>query len=136
MEIIRCKGTEKKLYELVAPLVMNPAVLRQNNNYPFKTTRRHVWFLAVEEGGIAGFMPVKTGEGRPRIDNYYIRGDRDDTLAGLLERVISDRELGGSLTAVVHRRHAGAFRRHGFAPYAESKNYVRMDYDDTREAAG
>lgn len=136
MEILRCKGTEKRLYELVAPLVMSPAVLRQNNNYPFKTTRYHVWFLAVEDGEIVGFMPVKTGEGHPRIDNYYVRGDSDDTLDLLLERVTSDRELGGSLTAMVHRRHADAFRRHGFSAYAESKNYERMDYDDTREGAG
>ena len=38
MEIIRFDGIDKGLYELVAPVVMNPAVLRQNNNYPFKTT--------------------------------------------------------------------------------------------------
>lgn len=134
MEIIRCEGTERRLYELVAPLVMNPAVLRQNNNYPFKTTFRHVWFLAVEEGEVVGFMPVKTGEGRPRIDNYYVRGGSDDTFDLLLERVTSDREFGGLLTAMVHRRHADAFRRHGFVTYDESKNYEKMDYNDTRGA--
>lgn len=121
MEILRCEGTDRRLYELVAPLVMNPAVLRQNNNYPFKTTRHHVWFLAVEDGVIAGFMPVRTGDGRPRIDNYYVRGDSDDTLGLLLERVLSDRDLGGPLTAVVHRRH-------GFTAYAGSKNYEKMDH--------
>ena len=35
MKIMTLQGTDKLLYELVAPLVMNPAILRQNNNYPF-----------------------------------------------------------------------------------------------------
>ena len=43
MKIMTLQGTDKLLYELVAPLVMNPAILRQNNNYPFKTSRSHVW---------------------------------------------------------------------------------------------
>jgi hypothetical protein len=42
MKIMTLQGTDKLLYELVAPLVMNPAILRQNNNYPFKTSR-FVW---------------------------------------------------------------------------------------------
>lgn len=52
-------GTDKLLYELVAPLVMNPAILRQNNNYPFKTSRSHVWYIAFHETAVVGFMPVK-----------------------------------------------------------------------------
>ena len=59
MEIIRFDGIDKGLYELVAPVVMNPAVLRQNNNYPFKTTFRYVWHVAVEDGAVMGFMPLK-----------------------------------------------------------------------------
>ena len=38
MNIERFSGTDERLYRAVAPLVMNPAVLRQNNNYPFKTS--------------------------------------------------------------------------------------------------
>ncbi len=34
-QIVELKGTEKRLYQLVAPLVMNPVVLKQNYNYPF-----------------------------------------------------------------------------------------------------
>lgn len=50
MEILRINGTDRRLYDVLAPLVMNPAVLRQNNNYPFKTTPRHVWFVALKDG--------------------------------------------------------------------------------------
>lgn len=34
IQIIQLKGTDRRLYELVAPLVMNPDVLKQNYNYP------------------------------------------------------------------------------------------------------
>ena len=40
MDIVKLQGTDRKLYEFVCPLVMNPAILRQNNNYPFKTGPR------------------------------------------------------------------------------------------------
>ena len=35
VQIIQLQGTDKRLYELVAPLVMNPEILKQNYNYPF-----------------------------------------------------------------------------------------------------
>ena len=35
MNILKLQGLDGRLFDLVAPLVMNPAVLRQNNNYPF-----------------------------------------------------------------------------------------------------
>ena len=47
-QIIELNGTEKRLYQLVAPLVMNPKVLKQNNNYPFRTSENFKWFVAVE----------------------------------------------------------------------------------------
>ncbi len=47
MEVISLHGTEDRLYELVARLVMNPDIIRQNNNYPFKTTPQHIWYMYV-----------------------------------------------------------------------------------------
>ena len=49
IQIIQLKGTDRRLYELVAPLVMNPDVLKQNclvcgsrkeESYRFYTRRR------------------------------------------------------------------------------------------------
>ena len=34
IQTIQVQGTEKRLYQLIAPLVMNPDVLSANNNYP------------------------------------------------------------------------------------------------------
>lgn len=130
MDIIRLNGTDTKLYELVAPLVMNPAILRQNNNYPFKTTHRHRWFIALDGNGtVAGFMPVKdTGE-RPCIDNYYIRGDEEAVIDRLLGAIKEDPAYNGTLTAVVHKRHVAVFAKNGFSTFLEWKNYNKMDYN-------
>ena len=55
-QIVELKGTEKRLYQLVAPLVMNPVVLKQNYNYPFRTSENFIWFVAVEGKEIVGFI--------------------------------------------------------------------------------
>ena len=98
-------GNGQIVYELVAPLVMNPAILRQNNNYPFKTSRSHVWYIAFHETAVVGFMPVKKGHIYYSIDNYFVSGDDPSVLSELLEEVIKDFSSQASLMAVVHKRH-------------------------------
>ena len=60
VQIIQLQGTDKRLYELVAPLVMNPEILKQNYNYPFRTSEDFVWFVAVDKKKVIGFY---TGRG-------------------------------------------------------------------------
>ena len=72
MHIEVLHGTEKRLYELVGELVMDPVVLRQNDNVAFKTTAQHTWFVALREGKCIGFLPVKSKGERGEINNYYI----------------------------------------------------------------
>ena len=91
MNILKLQGLDSRLFNLVAPLVMSPAVLRQNNNYPFKTTRNHVWYIAVNEGRVLGFMPVKMTLMNNCIDNYYISGDNPTVIEGILDRSIRPR---------------------------------------------
>ena len=59
MQIIQLKGKDKHLYRLLAPLVMDPEVIRANNNYPFKTGEEYVWFIAIEDKEVLGFVPVE-----------------------------------------------------------------------------
>ena len=72
MHIEVLHGTEKRLYELVGALVMDPVVLRQNDNVAFKTTAQHTWFVAVKKGECIGFLPVKSKGEKGEINNYYI----------------------------------------------------------------
>lgn len=132
MDIIRLNGTDGRLYSLVAPLVMNPAVLRQNNNYPFKTSHNYTWYIAVEDDVVVGFMPVKDAAGKLCIDNYYIRGDAGATIDRLLACVTGDADRGRTLIAVVHKRHVNDFVRSGFRTFLEWKNYDKMEYNIQR----
>ena len=73
MTVEKLDGTSPRLYALVAPLVMRRSVLRQNNNYPFWTSRSHTWFVAWEGENVRsvtltrhaevfraeGFVPVR-----------------------------------------------------------------------------
>ena len=58
IQIVQLHGTDKKLYELVAPLVMSPEVLKQNYNYPFRTSEEYEWFVALDNKHVVGFVPV------------------------------------------------------------------------------
>ena len=89
MKIVQLPGTDRRLYELVAPLVMNPAVLKQNYNYPFRTSEDFVWFIALEDNAVVGFMPVEKKKGELVINNYYIKGNDEGILKQLLEEAIN-----------------------------------------------
>ena len=85
IQIMKLNGTDKQLYKLVAPLVMDPEVLKMNNNYPFKTTDKFVWFVAVSGKKVVGFIPIEQRGNVAIINNYYI----DKTI--LIEQVVETR---------------------------------------------
>ena len=58
IQVIQLKGKDKHLYQLLAPLVMDPDVIRANNNYPFKTSEDFVWYIAIDNRDVIGFIPV------------------------------------------------------------------------------
>ena len=88
IQTIQVQGTEKRLYQLIAPLVMNPDVLSANNNYPFKTTEQYVWFIAIDKKSVVGFMPVEHRRSGCVINNYYVSGDNRETLSLLISSVL------------------------------------------------
>lgn len=133
MDIVKLQGTDKKLYEFVASLVMNPAVLRQNNNYPFKTGPKYIWYIAVEKDQTIGFIPVKkTPTDNCLIDNYYIKEDNETVLNKLLIEIIADKK--NELWATVHKRHVKQFVQNGFLTHIEWKNYEKMLYRPKKKA--
>lgn len=93
IRVIELKGKDKHLYQLLAPLVMDPAVIRANNNYPFKTSENFVWFIAIKNREVAGFIPVEQKNGNTAIiNNYYVAAngeEREEMLSLLLNAVIS-----------------------------------------------
>lgn len=127
MKIEKLAGTDARLYERVAFLVMNPEVLRQNNNYPFKTSEDYVWFVALEKNEeVVGFMPVEIRRNYVVINNYHIKEDSAPVLRKLIDSVW--KEFGGkyAVRAVAHVRHAALFAMKGFEVSKEWTLYKKM----------
>ena len=129
IQIIQLKGTDRRLYELVAPLVMNPDVLKQNYNYPFRTSEDFVWFVAVEKRKVIGFIPVEEKKKECIINNYYIEDTNESTLKLLLEKVISNTTAGKELTSVTFMEHCSLFKELGFSEEKVWTRYVKMKKD-------
>ena len=72
IQTIQLHGTDKQLYKIVAPLVMDPEVLKMNNNYPFKTTDKFIWFIAASGKHVVGFLPVERRGKEAIINNIDI----------------------------------------------------------------
>jgi len=99
-------------------------VLRQNNNYPFKTTPQHTWYICLEEGVVTGFMPAKVSGNGLYIDNYYISDDNPEVLDGLIGYILSSTDR--PVTALCHKRHTNAFRLRGFMTCTVFAQYNKM----------
>ena len=88
IQVIQLKGKDKHLYQLLAPLVMDPDVIRANNNYPFKTSEDFVWYRDV-----IGFIPVEQKSGKKAvINNYYVAAvdeKRKEILSLLLSSIVT-----------------------------------------------
>lgn len=96
IQIMQLKGKDEQLYRLLAPMVMDPEVIRANNNYPFKTGEEYVWFIAIDDKDkeVVGFVPVEQkGRKRAIINNYYVKAEsagRGEILSYLLSAVIAE----------------------------------------------
>ena len=122
MDIEKLHGTDPRLYQLVAPLVMSIPVLRYNNNYPFKTSVHHKWLVAIDIKSTGAC-----------IDNYYVSGGNSLLLSALID--FAKKEFAGEqpLFAVSHTRDAETFKTNGFIVSKEWKLYIKMVYPPTYE---
>ena len=127
MEITICKGTDPYLYQWVGPLVMDKAVIKYNNNYPFKTAENYAWHIAFEGGQVLGFVPMELRKTRAIFNNYYVAKDSPEVLEALL-RHVKDTYGMSPIEVVAHTRHAELFQRNGFEPFITWKKYVKLMY--------
>lgn len=129
IQIIQLKGTEKRLYQLVAPLVMSPEVLKQNYNYPFRTSEDYVWFVALDNKHVVGFIPVEKKKRECVINNYYVKDKDVETLRLLMNAVIDALDEENSLTAISFLEDKDVFRELKFNEEKVWTRYVKMKKD-------
>lgn len=130
MKIECFKGDEEKLYQKVAHLVMDPKVLKENNNYPFKTSENYRWFVASVKRKVVGFMPVEYKNGYMVLNNY-VYGKDEQVLDALIKAVIQkyeEEEMEMDMLAVVQRCDMDVFQRNDFGIVKEWKLYVKMEW--------
>ncbi|MDE5543976.1 MAG: hypothetical protein K2I83_01010 [Bacteroidales bacterium] len=129
-------GQSDRLYSLVAPLVMDRNVLRQNHNYPFWTSSAHIWFVALnQKNEVVAFFPLEiNGRNEARINNYYMRQARKNVFQALMDEIFAycDREY--SLNAVVLMQHKKLFEALGFQTTKEWRLYAKMEYVPKKRA--
>ena len=113
--VVKMAGTSPELYSCIAPLVMNPEIIKYNHNYPFKTSESFVWFVASSEEQVVGFFPVEVRKKSAVINNYYVSNNDEDVFLSLLETVINE-FMGAEkvLEAVVQKPHESFFLAQGF----------------------
>ena len=128
MVIERLAGTDVQLYRLIAPLVMNPGILRQNHDYPFKTSKSHIWFGGLKDSVVVGFIPVELRGKSAVINNYYVSGDDSSVLISMLQEAIQNFGEKYKLQSVTHTRHISDFQSKGFSTIRTWKLYVKMEY--------
>jgi hypothetical protein len=126
MDVIKLDGGDKRLYYLVAHLVMSEEVLVYNLNYPFKTSSKYLWFVAIENGETLGFMPVKLSEGEAKINNYYVADDDGAVFSALLKEVVRALSSDYAVGAVVQTRHIPFFATCGFSVAFHWTRYAKM----------
>lgn len=120
------KGTDKKLYELVAHLVMDPSVLKQNRNYPFKTMETFIWFIGMEDNQVIGFIPVEIREKQAIINNYYAIDEDLSVLDTMIKKASEYFNKDYTLISITQNQHVQAFIPNKFVIDHEWKNYVKM----------
>lgn len=126
-KILEFEGLDAALYPCVGPLVMDPAVLKQNYNFPFRTTQAYRWFVAVNGEELVGFIPVERRKSGWIMNNYYIKGRDETVLEALLQRIMAvAAEEKRTLAAISFLEDRDVFRRLGFEEVNVWKRYVKM----------
>lgn len=126
IQVVQLHGTDEQLYCLVARLVMDPEVLKQNYNYPFRTSENYEWFIALSDGRVVGFMPVEQKKNEYVINNYYVEAKDAGTLKLLVESVAGQWDGERPLIAVCFLEDRETFGEQGFIVEKVWTRYVRM----------
>ena len=127
--VIKMAGTSPELYSCVAPLVMNPEIIKYNHNYPFKTSESFVWFVAFADDGnhVLGFFPVEIRKKSAIINNYYVKENNEEVFLKVLDAVISEFiDTEKLLEAVVQKTHESYFMSQGFEIKRAWSLYLKM----------
>lgn len=115
-------GTDRRLYELIAPFVMNPEVIRLNGGYPFKNTEDHLWYISIKgKNMVTGFISVVNN----CLCNDFTWQDKD-LLRQLIEHALMDLEAGMLVTFMADASDLSLLEELGFSMQKKGTKYFKM----------
>jgi len=125
MKIEKLNGTNKRLYQLIAPLAMNSTVVKQNGGVPITTSGSHTWYVAIEKKKVVGFLSLVGGSIRHDYHNDAKVFDQ------LLRNLMSDNP-GLTLRYVSSSSEMPIVEQLGFVVEKTSKNYFYVKYEQKK----
>ncbi|MDR1882958.1 MAG: hypothetical protein LBR26_09310 [Prevotella sp.] len=121
MKIVKIQGSDRRLYSLIGPLVMDPEVIGMNDGYPFKNTSDHVWYIAIKgKNKVAGFISVVNN----KLCNDFTWQDYE-LLEDLIQNVLSDMK-DGIVSFIAEQGDIPLLEKLGFAEEKRYVKYVKM----------
>lgn len=133
--VVKMAGTSPELYSCIAPLVMNPEIIKYNHNYPLKPANHlfGLWHFRTKTIMSWAFSCGNT-EKSAIINNYYVEEDAKDVFLSLLEAVTNEfLTTGKELEAVVQKPHESYFRTQGFEIARAWSLYLKMKKTNEEE---
>jgi hypothetical protein len=125
MKVEKLRGTDKRMYSLIAPFAMDGKTIRKNDGYPFTTSDKHLWYVAVNGKKVVGFLSIKENS----IVNDFSNGDLS-VLKCLLSEVLTDlREKLSVLYFTAIESELKLLQELGFTVQSKSVNYIKMQYE-------
>lgn len=122
MAIEKIFGYEQRVYQLIAPFIMNPEVIRLNGGYPFKNSEDHVWYVCIDkENMVRGFISVFNN----KLCNDFTWQDLD-LLEQLIRRALQDVAKGNDITFIADTNDLPLLEKLGFSILKPGVKYFKM----------
>lgn len=122
IRIERVWGTDKRLYELIGPFVMDPTVIKMNGGYPFKNTEDHVWYIAIRgKNLVMGFISIVDN----KLCNDFTWQDYD-LLKRLINQAILGFKTGTVISFMAEHSDIPTLEKLGFVIEREGVKYSKM----------
>ncbi|MDR2064847.1 MAG: GNAT family N-acetyltransferase [Prevotellaceae bacterium] len=89
MKIQKLSGTDKRLYELIAPYAMNRSIVAMFDGYPILTDENYCWFIVFDNENLAGFSAIRQTQKDVEFTYDYVIPDYRQK--GIHKKLISER---------------------------------------------
>ena len=128
MPIIRIDGCSPDVYSIIAPLAMDPAVIRKRRNLPIVTKENYTWHVLKKGKKVKAFVGEERLANYTKLQAFVVLDANDEELQTFLEEVVTRFEKSPSpmLTASVLNEYAVLFGKAKFQVTGYKTNWTDL----------